>query len=170
MSIQKGSRAPDFDLPRLAPGGESGSDARGRLRDFLLQGPVLLIFVKETCPTCEYALPLVDRLYRNYPGSAVSILTIAQEKSVAASRMVRNWGVRMPVYLDLSPHPVSEDYRLSFVPTFCYIGPDGLIERIVESFAREELQEINAKLAVATGVVPFPLFAPEEGIPAFRPG
>ena len=169
MVIQKGSKAPDFDLPELLAEAESGAGARGRLRDFLARGPALLIFVKESCPTCEYALPLLDRL-GNYPGSPVSILTIAQETSAGASRMVRNWGIRMPVYLDASPYPVSEEYGLSFVPTICYIGPDGRVEEIIESFAREPLKEINSQLAAAAGVDPLPLFAPDEGIPAFRPG
>ena len=141
-----------------------------RLANGLAQGPVLLMFVKVGCPTCEYSLPLIDRIYRNYPESRVSMVALAQERESGARRLIREGNLHLRVGLDSSPHSIGESYGVSYVPTVVYIRPDGSIENAIESFAREELKEINAKIAQEDGVAVLPFFSPDEGVPAFRPG
>ena len=141
-----------------------------RLADRLAQGPVLLMFVKVGCPTCEYSLPLIDRIYRNYPESRVSMVALAQEGESSARRLIRDEDLHLTVGLDSSPHSIGEYYGVSYVPTFFYIRTDGSIENAIESFAREELKEINAKIAKENGAAVLPFFSPDEGVPAFRPG
>ncbi len=174
MILKAGDGAPDFELPVLTGKGEvdhsKGVPELQTLKDLLGRGSALLVFVKEDCPTCEYALPLVDRIYQNYPGSKASIVVIAQEGVFAALKMVQDWGIHMPVLLDQDPFVVSEDYGLEFVPTFFSVAQDGRIERSFESFAREELKTINEVIARLSGATPIPFFTAQEGVPAFRPG
>ncbi|MCZ6484369.1 MAG: TlpA disulfide reductase family protein [Acidobacteria bacterium] len=174
MILKAGDGAPDFELAWLT-GKDEVDHAKGvpklqSLKNLLERGPALLVFVKEDCPTCEYTLPLVDRIYQNYPGSKASIVVIAQEGVFAALKMVQDWGIHMPVLLDQDPFVVGEDYGLVFVPTFFSVGQDGKIVRSFESFAREELKAINEEIARFSGVTPIPFFTVEEGVPAFRPG
>lgn len=171
MILQPGNRAPDFQLPLLGrESSEQTGEAHWQLGQALKGGAALLIFVKESCPTCQFALPLLDRIYQNYPGSQVAVVGIFQEIEPAAKRMVRELSIHMPVLLDEDPYPVSEQYELSFVPTFYYINQEGKIEQVIESFAREELREVNEKVARASDRSPIPFFRPEEAVPFFRPG
>lgn len=174
MTLKPGDSAPDFELPLLpkiaaVDDAEQPAEFR-RLLDLLIQGPALLAFVKESCPTCQYALPFVDRIYRNYPESKVSLVVIAQEDGSMARKMVEGWGIQMPVLLDEEPFAVSQQYDLSFVPTFFYVTQEGEVETVVESFAREELRVMNEKIAQFSGLHPIPFFKPEEDVPPFRPG
>ena len=174
MILKAGDGAPDFELPWLTGKGavdhSKGVPKLQSLKDLLGRGPALLVFVKEDCPACAYTLPLVDRIYQNYPESKASIVVIAQEGVFAALKMVQDWGIKMPVLLDQEPFVVSEDYGLDFVPTFFSIGQAGRIESSFESFAREELKAINEEIARFSGVPSVPFFTVQEGVPAFRPG
>ena len=178
MILTPGDLAPDFELPQLSPlGGAHRASAlreqlprQWKLARALREGPVLLLFVKESCPTCQFALPFIDRIYRNYTGSKVGLLTIAQEDSSGAAKMVKDLSLQMPVLLDEDPFPVSELYGLSYVPTLFYVGPNGTIEQVVEGFAREEVEEINQKIARASSQSLTPFYQPEEGVPFFQPG
>lgn len=165
--LKPGELAPLFELPGLAAG---GGILHWSLQEQLKKGPALLVFVKQSCPTCQYALPLIDRIYRNYPNSRAAVVTIAQEDAVTAARMVQNLDIQMPVLLDLEPFQVSEQYAFAVVPAVFYITPEGKIDHAVESFAREELKEINQKIARTNGLPPATLFRTDEGIPPFRPG
>ena len=149
MTLKPGDQAPDFELQWITGDGEGGdseevSELRS-LKSLVKDGPALLAFVKEGCPTCEYSLPLVDRIRQNYPKSEVSIVAIAQESMLTALKMAEDWEIQMPILLDQNPYTVSEEYGIRFVPTFFYVGEDGRIRDIVESFAREELKAINGK-------------------------
>jgi len=179
MMLEPGDVAIEFECVTLTrtPGGKPEDEGPPdlavrpwRLADGLSQGPVLLMFVKVGCPTCEYALPLIDRIYRNYPESRVSMVALAQESGRGARRLIQDADLHLAVGLDSRPHSIGESYGVSFVPTFFYIRPDGTIENAIESFAREELKEINVKIAGEGGVAVLPFFSPDEGVPAFRPG
>ncbi len=174
MTLKPGDQAPDFELQWItgdADGGgsEEVSDLRS-LRSLVKDGPALLVFVKEGCPTCEYSLPLMDRIRENYPKSGVSIVAIAQESMFAALKIAEDWEIQIPILLDQNPYAVSEEYGIRFVPTFFYVGEDGRVRDIVESFAREELKAINEKIAHLSGLDPIPFFSAEEDVPPFRPG
>ncbi len=174
MTLKPGDQAPDFELQWIT-GDADGEASDGvselrSLRSLVKDGPALLVFVKEGCPTCEYSLPLVERIRRNYSKSGVSIVTIAQESMFAALKMAEDWKIQMPILLDQNPYTVSEEYGIRFVPTFFYIGEDGRIRDIVESFAREELRGINEKIARLNALEPIPFFSAEEDVPPFRPG
>jgi len=97
-------------------------------------------------------------------------VAIAQESMFAALKMAKDWKIQMPILLDQNPYGVSEEYGIHFVPTFFYVGEDGRIRDIVESFAREELKAINEKIAHLSGLDPIPFFSAEEDVPPFRPG
>ena len=174
MILKPGDQAPDFELQWISGDAEvDPSDEVSALRSLsglLKDGPALLAFVKEGCPTCEYSLPLVDRIRENYPKSGASIVAIAQESMFAALKMAKDWEVQMPILLDQNPYTVSEEYGIHFVPTFFYVGQDGRIRDIVESFAREELKAINEKIGRLSGLDPIPFFSAQEDVPPFRPG
>ncbi len=178
MILRPGDPAPDFELPQLVSAASTAAPLirkgqapqQWRLAHALSRGPALLVFAKESCPTCQFALPLIDRIHRNYAHSKVSLVTIAQEDSAEAGRMVEDLSLQMPVLLDEDPYPVSELYGIAYVPTLFYARPDGEIDQVMEGFAREELREINERIAGLGGCSPIPFYRAEEGVPPFRPG
>lgn len=167
MILKPGDAAPLFQLPRLNPEGASGPE-RVALQDVLKIGPTLLVFAKVDCPTSRWAAPFFNRIFAICNGGS-SVLTIAQETPYGASRMAREWELRMPILLDADPYPVSESYGLTFVPGGFLVSPGGIIENSFESFEREEIREIARKLAAHSGAVPPEIFQ-DEGVPPFRPG
>ena len=98
------------------------------------------------------------------------MVALAQEREHGAQRLIRDADLHLTLGLDSSPHSIGESYGVSYVQTFFYIRPDRTIENVIESFAREELKEINIKIAQEGKVAVLPFFAPEQGVPAFRPG
>jgi peroxiredoxin Q/BCP len=91
--LQPGSQAPDFLLP----------DAEGRrfaLADALKRGPVLLAFFKVACPTCQYALPFVERLARRLEGGAVTVWAISQDSPEHTAMFNREFGISLPPLFD----------------------------------------------------------------------
>jgi peroxiredoxin len=169
MLLKVGDPAPNFQLPLLQAGDSSVQECQS-LSDLLAQGPVLLMFVKAGCPTCQLALPLIDRIYRNYPDAHTSVVVVAQEGQPVAAQMVRDLWLHMAVLLDDAPYSVSSEYGLAYVPTFFYVEQDSKIRQVVESFARADLQTINERIARANDKLPVPFFSPEEDVPEFRPG
>src|ERR1700740_1818492 len=70
-AIGKGRPAPDFTLNLL--NGKPFS-----LRDALVGGPVVLVFFKVSCPTCQYALPFYERLFQAYKIKGISLVGVSQ--------------------------------------------------------------------------------------------
>ena len=115
-----GVPAPKFKLHDL----ESGPFS---LEEALKHGPVLLVFFKISCPTCQFTLPYLERLYQGLKGKSVpAIVGISQNNQKDTAAFLRQYGVSFPVLLD-DPmgYPVSNAYGITNVPTLFYIGQDG---------------------------------------------
>lgn len=174
VPLKPGTRALDFKIDLLGPIDDADSAAVSQsiaLVELLEKGPAVLVFVKEGCPTCQYTLPFLEKMYQSYPQSKVSIVVIAQEEASAASRMVHNFGIpTTPILLDPEPCTLSAQYKLVYVPTFFYVGQDREIKMAFESFNREEFKSLNEVVAQANRASPRSLFSSGEGVPSFRPG
>ena len=58
-ALATGAKAPEFELKTL-------EGKRFSLNEELAKGPVVLAFFKVSCPTCQYAFPYLERLYKAY--------------------------------------------------------------------------------------------------------
>ena len=156
-----GGPAPHFDLPGLA--GE-----RCSLRDLLQSGPVLLVFFKVTCPTCQLTFPFLERLHRAAKPGAPRIISISQDDAAATRDFNNAFGVTFSTLLDPSAggpgrYPASNAYRITNVPTLFLVEPDGNISQAVAGFDKAEMEKLAARFGVQ-------LFAPSDRVPVFRPG
>ncbi len=167
MTLTAGDEAPNFSLELVA--GDSKT-VRYDLQEQLAAGPAFVIFAKLSCPTCQWCLPILDRLHRNYRQSEASVVAVLQDGRDEVEGFARESGVEMPLAIDPSPHLASESYRIASVPTSFWIASNGLIEEVIEAFYRVGFEEINGRLARAAGCAAQPLFHANEPIPAFRPG
>ena len=163
-TLTTGKRAPDFTLPAM-------DGSKFTLREALAKGPVVLAFFKISCPTCQYAFPFLERIYKAYGKKNVTIVGISQNEKKDTALFIREFGVTFPVLLDEThSYPVSNAYGLTNVPTVFWIGQDGEIEISSVGWSREEVREINAKTARALGDQLMPVFRAAEQVADFRAG
>src|SRR3954468_6310911 len=108
-ALNAGSHAPQVALPDL-----KGKEIS--LSDELKRGPVVLAFFKISCPVCQYALPILERIHRAYPNAA--IYGISQNSAKHTERFCREFGVTYPVLLDdPASYSVSNAYGITNVPS-----------------------------------------------------
>ncbi len=124
--LTRGSRAPDFSLPRLSAGEEpsSLSASRGRV--------VLLNFWATWCKPCEDEMPAMQRLHTALAGSDFDLLAVSVDTADADVLAFRDrLGLSFPILLD-PDRQVSQRYQVFRYPESLLIGRDGVIvERYV---------------------------------------
>ena len=157
MMLESGA-APLIELPAL-------NGERFSLTEHLHEGPVVLAFFKISCPTCQFTLPFLGRLYNAQFKGSPCVFGISQDKAEHTREFNEHFGIHFPVLLDSSGdgYPVSNAYGITNVPSLFLIGTDGCIEWTLKGFHKVELNELGKRF----GRSPF-----EEGekVPTLRPG
>jgi len=163
-TLTAGAQAPEFTLS--ATDGNSFS-----LRDVLGRGPVVLAFFKVSCPVCQYAFPLYERLFHAYKNQGVTLVGVSQNTKKDTDSFNKKLGVTFPVLLDdTNTYPVSNAYGLTNVPTLFWIAQDGAIEISSVGWNKKDFETISQKMADAGKMPPALLLHPEEKISDFRFG
>ena len=145
--------APDFTLEML--------DGRAfRLSEALAAAPIVLVFYKASCPTCQFTFPYLQRIHAGgHP--MMKIVAVSQDDNAETREFVERLGIGFDILLDEHPFDVSMAYGVEYVPSIFIIRTDGAIQLSDYGFSKATLSEI-AK--------PLELFRPDDGIPATRPG
>ncbi|MGB8065629.1 MAG: TlpA disulfide reductase family protein [Candidatus Sulfotelmatobacter sp.] len=163
-ALATGTTAPEFDLPTL-------DGKRFSLRGELMRGPVVLAFFKVSCPTCQYALPFLQRLHKTYGDKGVKLVGISQNDAKETAAFNRQFGVTFPVLLDdINRYPVSNAYGLTNVPSIFWIAQDGEIEVTSVGWVKADFDEINRKMAETGKAAPAVIFKPGDDVRDFRAG
>lgn len=157
-TLAAGQHAPDFRLVGL-------DDGEHTLVELLKTGPVFLAFFKVSCPTCQYTLPFLERMYRGLGSSATRMFTVSQDDAEATREFNREFRLTMPALLDSAGngYPAGNAYALSYVPSMFLIQPDGTISWSLVGFHKKELEALGGKLGVAP-------FLPGEHVPEMKSG
>jgi len=163
-ALASGSKAPDIELKTLE--GKPFS-----LSDELSRGPVVLAFFKVSCPTCQYALPFFERLYKAYGHKAVKLMGVSQNDARDTAEFNKQFGITLPVLLDDSKgYPASNAYGLTNVPSIFWVAEDGEIEVSSVGWVKADFNQINRKMAEADKIDPAVVFQPGEDVRDFRAG
>jgi peroxiredoxin len=163
-TLEAGARAPQFELPAM-------DGSKFSLQDALNRGPVLAVFFKISCPTCQYALPYFERIYKTYGKGKLSIIGISQNDKKDTADFMEKYGLTFPMLLDdTKSFPASNAYGLTNVPSAFWISEDGEIGISSVGWSRQEFEGIVQKAASANGQPPKPVFQPREQIADFRAG
>jgi peroxiredoxin len=137
----------------------------------LARGPVVLAFFKVSCPTCQYAFPFLERLYKAYGHKGVTLVGVSQNDAKDTAAFVKAFGIRFPILLDdTNSYPVSNAYELTNVPSIFLIAQDGEIEVSSVGWLKADFQEINQRMAEAGKTAPAAVFAPGESVKEFQAG
>ncbi|MGD9764401.1 MAG: TlpA family protein disulfide reductase [Candidatus Binatia bacterium] len=124
------------------------SDQQGQVRTFPSGRPSLLCFVKEDCPTCAVAVPLIDGLARQL-GDVADVWLIGQDADHNA-RLIARHQLTTPV-LDDSALRVSYAYEIETVPTIVLADANGHPLQRAIGFVRAEWRGVADELARLTG-------------------
>lgn len=152
--LAPGTAAPEFTLDLLEGG-------RRSLAEILEAGPVVLVFFKVTCPTCQLALPYLQRI----DGGALQIYCVSQDDAERTREFMRLFGVHLPMLLDpaAAKYPASRAYGVQYVPSLFLVESDGRISWTVEAFDRRAFEELARRAGR-------PMFSPDESVPLYKPG
>jgi peroxiredoxin len=153
-------KAPDFTLPFVD--GNSGGLQKTNDKSSVL------VFYKFSCPTCQLALPFLQKIYDAY-GDAFNFLAIAQDNKEKTTDFRKEYDITIPTLLDLPPYPVSQEYELVTVPSIFLIDEDRSIRYSGEGFVKQELLNLADVLAEKAGRSQIDLFA-NANVPEFKPG
>lgn len=163
-ALATGTKAPEFELKTL-------DGKRFALREELARGPVVLVFFKVSCPTCQYALPFYERLYKVYGRKGVALVGVSQNDAKDTAAFVKEFGITFPVLLDdTRSYPASNAYGLTNVPSVFWIGQDGEIEVSSVGWVKSDFELVNRKMAEADKVSLSVVFKPGEDVRDFRAG
>lgn len=163
-ALATGTRAPDFALKTL-------DGKRFSLSEELARGPVVLAFFKVSCPTCQYAFPYLQRLYKAYGNKGIAILGVSQNDANETAAFAKDFGVTFPLLLDdTRSYPVSNAYGLTNVPTIFWVAQDAEIEVSSVGWVKADFESINRKIAEAGKVAPALMFRAGEDVRDFRAG
>jgi len=163
-ALTTGTLAADFTLP-------TADGRKFSLHEALKKGPVVLAFFKVSCPVCQYAFPLLERVYQANKDAHISFVGISQDEARETQAFFREYGVTFPVALDdAANYSVSNAYGLTNVPTLFYIAPSGEIEISSVGWSKADVDAINQKLAERRQKTPAPLWRKGEDIRDFSAG
>ncbi|HXJ87965.1 MAG TPA: TlpA disulfide reductase family protein [Candidatus Binatia bacterium] len=163
-ALATGARAPEFALKALD--GKAFS-----LNEELTRGPVVLAFFKVSCPTCQYAFPFLERLFKAYANKGITLVGVSQNDVKETAAFAREFAVTFPLLLDdTHNYPVSNAYGLTNVPTIFWIAQDGEIEVSSVGWVKADFELINRKMAGTGKLTPAAVFKAGESVRDFRAG
>lgn len=163
-ALATGTKAQEFELKTL-------EGKRFSLNEELAKGPIVLAFFKVSCPTCQYAFPYLERLYKAYRNRGVALVGISQNDAEETFAFAKDFGVTFPLLLDdTRSYPVSNAYGLTNVPTIFWIAQDGEIEVSSVGWVKADFELINRKMAENGKITLAALFRAGEEVRDFRAG
>ncbi len=163
-ALAAGIRAPEFELKAL-------DGKRFSLTEELARGPVVLAFFKVSCPTCQYAFPFLERLFKAYGSKGITLVGVSQNDAKETAAFAKDFGVTFPLLLDdTHRYPVSNAYGLTNVPTIFWIAQDGEIEISSVGWVKADFEQINRKMAETGKLAPAAVFRAGEDVRDFRAG
>ena len=163
VALTAGSRAPEFSL--------DGIDGRSLILKHPGEEATVLICFKNSCPTCQLALPYLERLYQRLDGAALNFWGLSQDDPEATRAFAEQYSLSFPLAPDTAGYPVSNAYGLTNVPTIFLVEPEGTIDWTSVGFARADLESLAARLHRRfriPGVIP--LFVASDDAPLMKPG
>ena len=162
-ALTVGTSAPEINLSNT-------KGTRFSLDQALKRGPVVAAFLKISCPVCQFTLPYLERIYKAYPGSPVTIVGVSQDEKKHTEEFAREYGISFPLLLDpVDRYPASNAYDITNVPSIFLIG-DGEVTLSIVGWDKRDMEKLHAEVARASGAPIQPLFRKGDDVPTSKAG
>jgi hypothetical protein len=146
--LSEGTPAPDFELQGW------------RLSKALSNSPILLVFFKIACPTCQFTLPFLPP----FGPTELEVVPISQDNDASTAEFLNRFAPGLKALTDKAwDFAVSNLYRIEFVPSLFLVEPNGKISLAVHGFSQAAIQHLAERFTADP-------FAGRQGIPALKPG
>ena len=110
--------APEFTLPSVGGGSL-------RLAELHADGPALLLFVSEECPTCTLTLRRLAPVVPELTAAGLTVAAVFDDPLEVAARVARRTGFSGTVLAEPAPYEVSGAYELASLPTIVLVDQTG---------------------------------------------
>lgn len=161
--LTTGTTTPPFSLQTTDGRTHSTDAARER-------GPLLVAFFKVSCPTCQYALPFIERLHQQFLKQGIQVWGISQDDARDSRSFIKEYGLTFPVLINDYPYEVADAYGIRHVPTLFLMDRKGRVELVSDGFSKADLLAIQKWFGKYFSTNPPALFLPGENVPEFKPG
>lgn len=153
--LSAGAAAPDFELEDV-----TGSPVK--LSALTADGPVLLAVFKASCPTCQLALPFLDRIGQ---GGKLRVVPVSQDEPETTRAFLARFGVTLPALLDRGEqgYPMSNAYGVAYVPSLFLVERGGRVSLASEGFSKREMLYLGERAGIAP-------FREGENVPESKSG
>jgi peroxiredoxin len=163
-ALGTGESAPDFRL-------QDTCGLQCSLSALLRKGPVVLAFLKISCPVCQFTFPYLERMHQAARGTNVHVIGVSQNSQKDTSFFRKQFGITFPVALDdPKDYLVSNAYGITNVPTVFYIGQEGQIEVSCVGWAKRDIEDIARRISEHNQAPLIAVIPPTENVPEFRGG
>jgi len=136
VGIEKGDRAPDFELNDLQGNPIRLSDLEGKI--------VFVNFWATWCPPCRIEMPHMQKIYENYQSKDVVIvgvnLTPSEKNEDAVQEFVDKAQLTFPIVLDQTGE-VNRTYQVVAYPTTYILDSKGIIKEKYRGAINYEMME-----------------------------
>jgi peroxiredoxin len=123
-----------------------------------------------SCPVCQFTFPFVERLFERYGSAPLTIWGISQDDARDTNDFRQELELTFPALIDTDRYDVSNDYRITNVPTIFLIEPSGTIALSETGFSKPDLEKIASEFAAIGKTPAHAFFAPSEIVPNHKPG
>lgn len=153
--LEAGAQTPSVSLRDLA--GNTIS-----IEQLTAEGPVLLAFYKGSCPVCQFTLPYLDRARDN---GQIRIVCVSQDNAADTREFAQEFRLQLPMFTDERSHGyvASNAFGITHVPTMFQLEPGGTVSHAWTGWSKADMLSFGRR----TGST---VIAPDEQVPAFRPG
>jgi len=147
VAAKQGATAPDFEASGLDGVRVKLSDLRGRA--------VVLNFWATWCGSCEAEIRELDRVYRERSGQGLAVVgvNVGEDAQRAETFLRQDLGATYPSLLD-PERTIARRYHVTGVPVTVFIGPDGVIQRLIPGQLNYTIFDRYARVALGEQGVP----------------
>jgi peroxiredoxin len=110
--------APEFTLPSVTGGSL-------HLAELHADGPALLLFVSEECPTCTLTLRRLAPVVPELRATGLTVAAVFEDPLEVAARVARRTAFAGTVLSEPAPYEVSGAYELASLPTIVLVDRSG---------------------------------------------
>jgi len=124
--------------------------------------PAVVVFFKESCGTCQLALPVFQHW-----SSQIKVLGISQDDPATTAAFFDEYAIDMEVAFDGPAFEASAAFDIESVPA-TFLIDNGSIEWSTYGWNMDKVSELSALVGELSGSEPVVVGA--EGLPPYRPG